>query len=408
MTAPRPQPARPALTYTPATGDDPAAYADLIARVFQWKGELTSVWTREHGHQHIRLVKDRDGICGGLLLMPMGQFFGGRRVSLCGIVTVVVPPEMRGRGVGKELMRAAVREMKDAGHALSGLYPATLPVYRAAGYEEAGVRCVVRINLKQSPAGPAPEGAEALAVRAYTPAHEPLIRDLYARLAPRTDGFLDRPESIWTLKVHRWRGEPTSGYVIFDDATCARAVGCVFLHQLRPGLAPFDMHITDLHAEDGRAAWRLMALLSDHWSVAGEAIWMTGPSHPALLHIRDRGPSTAVQDRWMLRVLDPVKAFTQRGYAPELTGEVSFTLRDPGLPENSGDYTLRVRDGVGELSPGGAPRATLSERALAALASGYATPQWLAGSGLASGDTAALDRLARLCTLPTPWMSEIY
>lgn len=397
---------RPTLQYArPRDNHDVNRYAALVARGFQWPEDWSRRWVREHGDDNIRLVLKDNHIAGGLLLMPMGEYFGSREVSLCGIVTVIVPPEMRGLGVGKELMRQAVLEMHDQGHALSGLYPATLPVYRSVGYEQAGLRCETRINLKQTQMGPAPAGADQLVMREATPADDFAIRTLYVEHAARTDGHLDRPDAIWSLKVCAFRGEPTRGYVVTRDQ---QVVGYVYFCQQRVGLNPFDLVITDLVAPEPAAAWRIMAFLADHWSMASEAIWPTSPDHPTLMHLRDRSATTRILDKWMLRVLDVAKAFEQRGYAPELSGTAAFTVVDPLIASNQGSFQLTIESGHGTVSKAASAPITLDIRALAPLASGYADAHLLKDAALAQGDFDHLNKLARLCRLTTPWMSEIY
>jgi predicted acetyltransferase len=400
-----------ALEYTPALDLlDAERYAKLLARVFCWPEPWSHRWVQAQGQENIRVVRRNGVVAGGLMLMPMREYFGGRPVSLTGISTVIVAPEQRGGGVGTTLMREAVLEMHRSGAAISGLYPATIPVYRGCGYEFSGVRCEVKINLKLAKVTDAPGDAKDLTVEPYAHADEPAVRALYNFVAPSIDGHLDRPESIWTLKVYAHRGEPTSGFVVRRGQTI---IGYVFLLQQRVGLNPFDIVITDLVAPDPAAAWRLMAFLGDHWSIAGEARWMTSPHHPALLHFRDRCCTTTIADHWMLRVLNVAKAFESRGYAPELSGQASFVVRDPLIAENSGRYTLRVQDGRGSIEIDRSESATASPsaldiRALAPILSGYATAPWLQSSGLVPTLNDDIHKLTRLCALPTPWMSEIY
>ena len=99
------------------------------------------------GAENFRAIGD----AGGLILIPMAQYYGGHAVPMTGIGAVAVSPEFRGRGAATKLMRAAVREMHDEGMALSTLYPATEPLYRRAGYEQAGVQFAVRIALTSIP-----------------------------------------------------------------------------------------------------------------------------------------------------------------------------------------------------------------------------------------------------------------
>ena len=57
---------------------------------------------------------------------------------MAGIGAVGVLPENWGRGAGSRLMQRTLRELREGGFCLSTLYPATLTLYRKAGYECAG------------------------------------------------------------------------------------------------------------------------------------------------------------------------------------------------------------------------------------------------------------------------------
>lgn len=71
-------------------------------------------------------------------LRQFTQWWHGRPQPMAGIAGVTVSPEDRGRGVGTLIMRAVIDRAVALGDAVSVLYPATTPIYRALGYEHAG------------------------------------------------------------------------------------------------------------------------------------------------------------------------------------------------------------------------------------------------------------------------------
>ncbi len=87
---------------------------------------------------NLRVVRAGGELAGGAFFLPMEQYFGGRRVPMSGVHAVGVAAEQRGRGVGGALMRETMLELAARGVPLSCLYPATQPIYRAAGFEQAG------------------------------------------------------------------------------------------------------------------------------------------------------------------------------------------------------------------------------------------------------------------------------
>src|SRR5580700_7758333 len=111
----------------------------------------------------VRVARQGTEVVGGLAALPMGHWFGGRAVPCVGISALGVAAEHRSRGIASEMLRTVLEEARRDGVALSSLFPATCPVYRAAGYETAGNRFVYRLAL--STAG---TGARDLDVRLAT------------------------------------------------------------------------------------------------------------------------------------------------------------------------------------------------------------------------------------------------
>ena len=148
-------------------------------------------WLTAAGEEHVRLAyrtSEAGGrqLVGGLIHIPMGHFVGGRSVPTLGIAGVVVAPEARGLGVAKALMSASLREAAERGVALSSLYPATVTLYRAVGYELAGSRHRFRARVADL-AGLLPAGGSVVSAADARPPvtrHELPVSDA-AALGPR-------------------------------------------------------------------------------------------------------------------------------------------------------------------------------------------------------------------------------
>ncbi|HZM00306.1 MAG TPA: GNAT family N-acetyltransferase, partial [Planctomycetota bacterium] len=139
---------RAGRAYGPPRGErELAAFAEIASACFNVPEEDTRTWFERGGLRNLRLQRDGGAVAAGLLLVPMGQWFGGRAVPMTGIAGVGVPAERRGRGAALSLMRAALAELRRSGVALSTLYPATTALYRAVGYEVAGGRYALELRL---------------------------------------------------------------------------------------------------------------------------------------------------------------------------------------------------------------------------------------------------------------------
>lgn len=137
-----------AFTYEPAMSDaDQAGYARVLAHSFARAEKDSAEWIARFPRRDTRVLKVGDRVVAGLIMIPMGQFYGGASVLMTGIAAVGTAPEARGRGVALEMMKRCVLELREMGVPISALYPATQRLYRLAGWEQSGHRCEVRLPL---------------------------------------------------------------------------------------------------------------------------------------------------------------------------------------------------------------------------------------------------------------------
>jgi predicted acetyltransferase len=389
------------------------AYIHQIEHVFSWDEPSVRRWMSQHGDENIRLVTLDNQPAGGLTLMPMGTFFGGKRVSLTGIAVVVVPAEHRGRGIGTTLTRDAVREIHVSGAALAGLYPATLPVYRNAGFEHAGVRYGVTLpiaGLKLRDEGKLKHELQSMTLEPFEPSRQRELESFYTALAPDYPGFLDRSPPIWAAKTHHFRGEPTRGFLVRHNGTLE---GYFFFLQKREGANPFDIIITDVLFRTPRAGRRIAAYIADHWSIAREARFLGSPMHPLFNLFTERSEKATLQDKWMLRIVNVKAAIEQRGYPAGLSTRFALDITDPLLESNTGLWEVHIEHGhakTHKTSTTILPILQLSISALAPIYSGYQSPASLLAAGLinADADPAALTAVRDTFNGEMPWMQEIY
>ena len=129
----------------PETEADLDAIAGMMGWAFGPPPAEAREWFVRGGIENARLARLGAKAVGGLLEIPMGQWFGGRSVPMLGLAGVAVAPEARGKRVAWALVTHALREARQRGIALSALYPATLTLYRACGYEIGRASCRERV-----------------------------------------------------------------------------------------------------------------------------------------------------------------------------------------------------------------------------------------------------------------------
>lgn len=362
----------------------------------------TAGWLAYAGHENLRVLRKGGEVAGGMVLVPMGQYWGGRAVRMMGASGVAIAPAHRGAGAATHLMAEHLREARRQGFPLAALYPATQTVYRRAGYEQAGARFEHRARLALLP-----EGSRELPLRTFSPADLPAAQALYTELARARPGWLERGPYCWH-RVQELRGQRATGYLVQEHG---RLAGYTFVIQTRRPDSPlgYNLLLTDLLARSPAAALRLLSFLGDYASMAEHVSWCGGAQEPLLLLWREQSAvSTQLHMHWMLRVVDVAAALAGRGWPRGLTASLHLEVEDPLLPENAGRHVLEVSGGQARVLPGGEGHLQCDARSLASLYSGYRTATDMARLGLLRGTEAALELADALFAGPMPCMPDMF
>jgi predicted acetyltransferase len=386
---------------TPREPAELEALAPILAWAFGMSAQDSLKWLASTGLQHVRMGYSAARVVAGLVEIPMGQWFGGKSVPMLGVAGVATAPEARGQGLALALMRALLSEARARQFALSALYPATVALYRKAGYELAGAYCRFTLPLKDCP-----QPRSALALRSATPEDDAAIERLYRTVASERNGYLDRGPYVWA-RVRAPQGEPARVLVVEGSAGIE---GYAALSQLRREGIHHDLALGDLVGATPGAMARLLRFLSDHRTTADNAIWYGGAADARLFAFPERSFKIEVQTHWMLRLVDVASALLARGY-PEVTAELDLFVEDDVLPANNARYRLRLRDGTPELdvaASGDGAAARLDVRALTALYSGVVTPAELVRAGMLSADARTLAALGRTFAGGAPAMADYF
>lgn len=382
------------------TGRQLPALLDILSVAFNVPRDTAESLPDRVGHENFRVIEDSDQVLGGLAFVPMGQFFGGRSIPMTGIVLVGVGPLARGRGVAKTLMNEAMRDLYRQGIPLSGLYPATLTLYRKAGFEQSGSRWEIQLPLREIGSF----GSHDLNVRPLTADDTAMVESMYREVARHEPGNLDRGEYIWR-RIRHGRDIPSLGAVVERDG---RPEGYLYYVQKEAEPWGYSLEVRDLVALNADAGRRLLTFLADHRSMARTVFWYGSPANALINLFREETYAVDLNIHWMTRIVHVVNALTMRGYPSGLTAEVHLDVTDDVIPENQGRWVLRVADGVATVEPGGNGDARIDIRGLAALYTGFHSPWTLIRTGQLAADESSASALAGLFTGPAPWMGEIY
>lgn len=385
------------LLYGAADAADLDPVVRILSHAFGVTAEEERAWIeRSVGATRLRVVRQGQAIAACLSLIDgMGLWFGGKRVPAAGIAGVASDAAARGRGGATALMRAAVAELHGAGVPLAALYPATLPLYRRAGFEVAGVRASVRVppaalDLKD----------RSLPVVEVGPADRARLEVVHRAARRFSNGAVDRNDYLWG-RVFAPGRKPATGFAV-EGASGIE--GYLFL-QWRDHS---EIHVSDFVALTPGAATRLLTFLADHRTTCEAVVWHGSAVDPLLALVREQAAKVTIDKSWMLRIVDVPAALASRGYAPGLSARLELEIFDEVITANRGRFVFEVEGGVGRVRPGGDGSLKLHVRGLAALYSGHMTPAQLALTGLLDGDERERAVAAAVFAGPQPAMSDYF
>lgn len=350
------------------------------------------------GVENLRVIHQNEQIVGGLALISMSQWWGGVSVPMTGIAAVGIACEYRGTGGAIALMQHTVKELYTNGVPISVLYPATQRLYRKAGYEQAGSACVWEIpalSIHQE---------QPLSVKPVVPINLEVFHDLYQKQARLNNGYLDRSQFMWqdvnqplekqTLYAYLiGEANQPQGYIIFSQ------------HRDKDGTI---LRIRDWVVLTTAAAQTFWSFLANHRSQIDKIRWRSSPVDFLSLLLPEQTAKVKHISRWMLRVVDVVKALEKRGYPTKIQTELHLEVEDDLIAENNGKFILSVANGRGEVTKGGKGELKLDIKGLAPLYTNLFTPQQLQISGKLQATETSLDAASQIFAGSSPWMIDFF
>ncbi len=387
------------ISYRHYIQEDKTVLARLVAESFHMEQEVTRNWIERTGPDNWRVLEDPSGgLLGGLLMVPMGQWFGGKVVPMTGLAAVVVSPGGRGRRSGQHMIRECLTEMRSNGVGLSALYGSTTSFYRRCGYERAGSRFMAEAELPGLSFRAGPLEVKSLEAGGHIEA-ERLQADHV-----RGQGCLLRGEYVWK-RVRAPRGKIATGYGFYRGPVLE---GYIYLVRESSSLER-SLEVTDVLVTTPDSVSTLLGFLAGHRAVVQKARWPSLAISPILMSMKEPWQySVRLSEHWMLRIVDLGQALTQRGYPQQLRLELHLSVDDPWFEENSGAWVLTVQDGRGVLERGGRGDLKIEIGALASLYSGFISAEDLRLTGGADGNAETLALASSVFGGVTPQLLDFF
>lgn len=351
------------------------------------------------GAENFRVLRQGEKAIAGLGIYHMGQWYGGKILSIAGIAAVGVPPEDRGKGIAYELLSRAIEELYQLGIPISVLYPATQALYRKVGYEQGGSFCrwelsTASIWLQE----------RNLSIYPVSPINYTIFEDIYNQQAQVNNGNLVRHRAIWEQVLEPPKEEAIYAYLIGSEN---EPEGYIIFTQNREKQES-AIEIRDWAILTASAAKRLWTFLGDHRSQIGKISWRGSPFDPFLLLLPEQTAKIVDLMNWMLRIIDVPSALSKRGYPMGLEAELHLEVRDDLLAANNGKFCLCVSEGRGEVTKGGKGTFQIDIRSLASLYTGFLTPQQLRLLDRLKATQEDLETARLLFSGSHPWMADFF
>ncbi|HEY9735728.1 MAG TPA: GNAT family N-acetyltransferase [Trichocoleus sp.] len=386
------------LKYTTLQDDsDAKRLSQLLGQSFVADPDAELIYLNRIGHQQIRTIRQGETLLGGLAIIPMGQWFGGKRVDMSGIAAVCIAPEARGTGAALKMMQQMLQELHNNRVPLSTLYPAVQQLYRRAGYEQGGTSCHWVCN-------PAGIGLSKAPLTLSPIAPEPgVLAPLAQKQACRHNGLLDRHPLIWQW-VTAPAGQTCYSYSIGPTEA---PEGYILFTQTRTESGN-KLRVLDWVALTPAAVTSLWAFLASHRSQVEQIQWTGGAIDWLSLGLPEQPSKQNSISRWMTRIVCVREALEARGYPQSVTGELHLAVTDDLLPENQGNWVLTLDQGQGHVAPGGRGDLKLDIRGLTPLYTSLFSPYQLQQIGYLDGPDSALSFASQAFGGASPWLADFF
>lgn len=384
--------------------DLPAAW-ELTRLAFGTEREPPPGWlTDRPGRTSWGVFAGEDRLVAKAVDRQQGQWFGGRLVSASGIAGVVVAPELRGTGLARRVLTRLLAAARDRGAVISTMFRTTPVPYRRLGWEEVGGLTWTAVPTAAL-AGVNRPGEVSL--RPATSDDVPAVLEAYRAVARAGTGLMERAGPIVDTSAAAVLGGHDG---ITVAAGADGAVQGYASWDRGPGYdAAARLSVPDLIGLTAPATTALLAMLGSWASVAPTVLLRLPEPDPTTYLAALAGARIESHDRWMLRVVDAVRAVAARGWPPYLDGSMDLLLVDDVCPWNAGPYRLLLAAGTGRLEPGGRGDMTVSARGLAVLYAGAASPAVLRRAGLLTGGDAVSDAFLQAATAgPVPALLDYF
>jgi predicted acetyltransferase len=341
---------------------------------------------------------DGDKLVSQVAVYPFQVRIFNQTYDMGGLTGVGTFPEYSNQGLMHKLLYQALENMRKKKQLISFLYPYSIPYYRRKGWEIISDLITFEVNDYQLPKNKqVPGEIERVDVESEQ------VKKAYERFAHKTHGAMLRNELAWD-EYWRWDSDDLTAAIYYNDK--GQPDGYMLYW-----IANEIFHIKDMIFVNEEARNGLWNFISAHFSMISKVKGNIHTDEPLAFLLEDADIKESISPYYMARIVDleqfiasyPFKAFKGNR-------EWTFTLDDPLLAWNQGNFTLRITsDGKGKVI-------RTSERSgdkidiqtMTTMLLGYKRPDYLHKIGRISCNPETLDMLEDAIEQQTPYFSDYF
>jgi len=405
------------LTIRPIEESEFDIFRSKLVRVFG--GDIH----KEDDPKHLRSILDPvrticafDGndLVGTCAAFTFDLTVPGATLAMGGTTMVTVQPTHRRRGILKAMMQAHLKEMKDRGEPLAGLWASESSIYGRYGYGYAVEGSFIKIDAKELIFTNNTQKGSVNLIEADEAAK--IFPDIYERIRQTRPGVLSRSTAWWDARVfhdpqHRREGKSAKRFAVYE--VDAKPQGYAIYRQKEDweweGFSQGIIHVVEVITatdEAHNAIWKFLTSIDlfpivRYWNAPVDDVLMWRITDPRRIQRYNT-------DSLWIRIIDIKAALEGRSYSSE--GRLVFDIQDEFMPANSGKYELTTNSSEAQCKPTLTEAdITLSATSLGALYLGGNLFTTLARAGLVQGTPQALVTADKMFSWTcAPWCPEVF
>ncbi len=341
---------------------------------------------------------DGDKLVSQVAVYPFQIRLFDRTYDMGGLTGVGTFPEYSSQGLMHKLLYQALENMRGRKQSVSFLYPYSIPYYRRKGWEIISDKIVFEVKDYQLPKNKQVSG-EMERVDAKSDA----VREAYARFAMQTHGAMLRNDLAWN-EYWLWDSDDLMAAVYYNEKR--QPDGYVLYW-----IANEVFHVKDMIFLNEEARSGLWNFIGAHFSMISKVVGNIYTDEPLAFLLEDADIKETISPYFMARIVD-LEQFIARYPFKQDTGKRiwTFTLNDPLLPWNQGNFVLDIGpNGKGSVRRTAERSGDATDiQTMTTMLLGYKRPDYLHKIGRITCSPGTVDMLEDAIEQQTPYFSDYY